>query len=117
MIMYSTKMQDIFRQAQFQAARFDSHCLETWHVLLAMVAVDNSLANMILSEYDAQVAIEEYEAAAILAMGKTPKEQLSRVDFRPQSKTLTNLLAFAQAIAKSLGIKKSALSMSYLLFY
>lgn len=59
-----------FRQAQFQAARFDSHCLETWHVLLAMVAVDNSLANMILSEYDAQVAIEEYEAAAILAMGK-----------------------------------------------
>ncbi|HEQ4790372.1 TPA: ATP-dependent Clp protease ATP-binding subunit [Streptococcus pyogenes] len=100
MIMYSTKMQDIFRQAQFQAARFDSHCLETWHVLLAMVAVDNSLANMILSEYDAQVAIEEYEAAAILAMGKTPKEQLSRVDFRPQSKTLTNLLAFAQAISQ-----------------
>ncbi|MFG6172164.1 ATP-dependent Clp protease ATP-binding subunit [Streptococcus pyogenes] len=100
MIMYSTKMQDIFRQAQFQAARFDSHCLETWHVLLAMVVVDNSLANMILSEYDAQVAIEEYEAAAILAMGKTPKEQLSRVDFRPQSKTLTNLLAFAQAISQ-----------------
>ncbi|HEP4468964.1 TPA: ATP-dependent Clp protease ATP-binding subunit [Streptococcus pyogenes] len=100
MIMYSTKMQDIFRQAQFQAARFDSHCLETWHVLLAMVAVDNSLANMILSEYDAQVAIEEYEAAAILAMGKTPREQLSRVDFRPQSKTLTNLLAFAQAISQ-----------------
>lgn len=100
MIMYSTKMQDIFRQAQFQAARFDSHYLETWHVLLAMVAVDNSLANMILSEYDAQVAIEEYEAAAILAMGKTPKEQLSRVDFRPQSKTLTNLLAFAQAISQ-----------------
>lgn len=100
MIMYSLKMQEIFRQAQFQAARFDSQYLETWHILLAMARVDHSLAGLVLSEFDAKVAVEEYEAAAILAMGKSPKDQVSHIDFRPQSKTLTNLLQFAQAISQ-----------------
>ncbi|MGT2919365.1 ATP-dependent Clp protease ATP-binding subunit [Streptococcus canis] len=100
MIMYSLKMQEIFRQAQFQAARFDSHYLETWHILLAMARVDQSLAGLVLSEFDAKVAVEEYEAAAILAIGKSPKDQVSHVDFKPQSKTLTNVLQFAQAISQ-----------------
>ncbi len=100
MIMYSLKMQEIFRQAQFQATRFDSQYLETWHILLAMARVDHSLAGLVLSEFDAKVAVEEYEAAAILAMGKSPKDQVSHIDFRPQSKTLTNLLQFAQAISQ-----------------
>ncbi|MGP6387750.1 ATP-dependent Clp protease ATP-binding subunit [Streptococcus dysgalactiae] len=100
MIMYSLKIQEIFRQAQFQAARFDSQHLETWHILLAMARVDHSLAGLVLSEFDAKVAVEEYEAAAILAMGKSPKDQVSHIDFRPQSKTLTNLLQFAQAISQ-----------------
>ncbi|MGT2935566.1 ATP-dependent Clp protease ATP-binding subunit [Streptococcus castoreus] len=98
MTTYSLKMQEIFQQAQFQAARFDSGHLETWHILLAMAAVDHSLANLVLSEFEAKIAVEEYEAAAILAMGKSPKDQRSDVDFKPQSKTLTELLTFAEAI-------------------
>lgn len=58
---YSLKMQDIFNQAQFQAERFDSPYLETWHILLAMVAVDHSLAAMVLSEFERKIRAEEYE--------------------------------------------------------
>lgn len=96
---YSLKMQDIFNQAQFQAERFDSPYLETWHILLAMVAVDHSLAAMVLSEFERKIRAEEYEAAAILAMGKSPKEVTS-VQFKPQSKALSEILAFAHAICQ-----------------
>ncbi|HEL0601199.1 TPA: ATP-dependent Clp protease ATP-binding subunit [Streptococcus equi subsp. zooepidemicus] len=99
MMTYSLKMQDIFNQAQFQAERFDSPYLETWHILLAMVAVDHSLAAMVLSEFERKIRAEEYEAAAILAMGKSPKEVTS-VQFKPQSKALSEILAFAHAICQ-----------------
>lgn len=98
-MIYSLKMQDIFNQAQFQAERFDSPYLETWHILLAMVAVDHSLAAMVLSEFERKIKAEEYEAAAILAMGKSPKEVTS-VQFKPQSKALSEILAFAHAICQ-----------------
>lgn len=98
-MIYSLKMQDIFNQAQFQAERFDSPYLETWHILLAMVAVDHSLAAMVLSEFERKIRAEEYEAAAILAMGKSPKEVTS-VQFKPQSKALSEILAFAHAICQ-----------------
>ena len=41
---YSLKMQEVFNVAQYQAARFESPYLESWHVLLAMVAVHDSVA-------------------------------------------------------------------------
>lgn len=62
MINYSNKMQEIFKHAQFQARRFESHYLETWHILLAMVAVENSLAGLVFSEFESKIAVEEYEA-------------------------------------------------------
>lgn len=99
---YSLKMQEIFKQAQFHAERFGSHYLESWHILLAMVAVDHSLANLVLSEFDQKIAVEEYEAAAILAMGKSPKE-VTDMSFKSQSKTLTEILQLAQAISQVTG--------------
>ncbi|MGT2729331.1 ATP-dependent Clp protease ATP-binding subunit [Streptococcus phocae subsp. salmonis] len=103
MMMYSKKMQDIFTQAQFQAERFDSQYLETWHVLLAMAATEQSLAGLVLSEFDHKIAVEEYEAAAILAIGKSPKSEVTQVAFKPQSKALSDLLAFARAICQVVG--------------
>lgn len=45
---YSLKMQEVFRLAQFEAARFESSYLESWHVLLAMVEIDSSVAGLSL---------------------------------------------------------------------
>lgn len=98
MIDYSIKMQTIFKQAQYQAARFDSPYLETWHLLLAMVLVNNSLAGIIFTEFESKVALEEYEAAAILAIGKAPNDDISDIEFKKQSKTLTQILYLADAI-------------------
>ncbi|MGT2807812.1 ATP-dependent Clp protease ATP-binding subunit [Streptococcus iniae] len=100
MINYSNKMQEIFKHAQFQAARFESHYLETWHILLAMVAVENSLAGLVFSEFESKIAVEEYEAAAILAMGKSPKESVRGFELKLQSKSLEHILNFANAISQ-----------------
>lgn len=48
---YSMKMQEVFSIAQYQAARFESPYLESWHVLLAMVAVHDSVAGLTFAEY------------------------------------------------------------------
>lgn len=45
---YSIKMQEVFSVAQYQAARFESPYLESWHVLLAMVAIHDSVAGLTL---------------------------------------------------------------------
>ncbi|MGT2887928.1 ATP-dependent Clp protease ATP-binding subunit [Streptococcus didelphis] len=100
MIDYSAKMQEIFKHAQFQAARFDSQYLETWHLLLAMVAVDNSIAGLIFSDFESKVALEEYEAAAILAVGKPPKDQIKDIYMRVQSRTLSQILEFSDLISQ-----------------
>lgn len=98
MINYSIKMQDIFKAAQFQAARFESQFLETWHLLLAMIKVDSSLAGLVFSDFETKIALEEYEAAAILAIGKSPNDDIKNVQLKGQSKALTTLLQFAEAI-------------------
>lgn len=98
MIDYSIKMQEIFKQAQYQAARFDSSYLETWHLLLAMVKTEDSLAGLVFSEFNSKIAVEEYEAAAILAMVKSPHDDIKEVHLLGQSKTLTNILKFSEMI-------------------
>lgn len=103
MIEYSPKMQEIFKQAQYQAARFDSQFLETWHLLLAMVVVESSLAGLVFNEFDGKIAVEEYEAAAILAMGKAPQDDIKELAFKGQSRTLTQILQFANAIRQVTG--------------
>ncbi|CAM4174114.1 ATP-dependent Clp protease ATP-binding subunit [Streptococcus penaeicida] len=103
MIEYSPKMQEIFKQAQYQAARFDSQFLETWHLLLAMVVVESSLAGLVFNEFDGKIAVEEYEAAAILAMGKAPQDEIKELAFKGQSRTLTQILQFANAIRQVTG--------------
>ncbi|MBA2795152.1 ATP-dependent Clp protease ATP-binding subunit [Streptococcus porcinus] len=106
MIDYSLKMQEIFKQAQYQAARFDSQYLETWHLLLAMVVVNNSLAGLVFNEFDDKVAIEEYEAAAILAMGQTPNDDVKEWTLKGQSRTLTKILQFSDAIRQVTGAQE-----------
>lgn len=105
MVDYSKKMRDIFQQAQYQAARYDSQFLETWHILLAMVKVENSLAGLVFSEFEHSIPMEEYEAAAILAMGKSPKEEVTKVPLRLQSWGLEAILAFAATIQEVTGAK------------
>ena len=100
---YSIKMQEVFSVAQYQAARFESPYLESWHVLLAMVAIHDSVAGLTFAEYQTKIAYEEYEAAAVLAIGKSPLTDVDRVHFVEQSKALSDVLAFAESICQVTG--------------
>ncbi|HEN2947317.1 TPA: ATP-dependent Clp protease ATP-binding subunit [Streptococcus agalactiae] len=100
---YSIKLQEVFRLAQFQAARYESHYLESWHLLLAMVLVHDSVAGLTFAEYEFEVAIEEYEAATILALGRAPKEEITDYQFLEQSSALKKILKLAENISIVVG--------------
>ncbi|HEO2709843.1 TPA: ATP-dependent Clp protease ATP-binding subunit [Streptococcus agalactiae] len=100
---YSIKLQEVFRLAQFQAARYESHYLESWHLLLAMVLVHDSVAGLTFAEYESEVAIEEYEAATILALGRAPKEEITNYQFLEQSPVLKKILKLAENISIVVG--------------
>ncbi|HFZ6328380.1 TPA: ATP-dependent Clp protease ATP-binding subunit [Streptococcus agalactiae] len=100
---YSIKLQEVFRLAQFQAARYGSHYLESWHLLLAMVLVHDSVAGLTFAEYESEVAIEEYEAATILALGRAPKEEITDYQFLEQSSALKKILKLAENISIVVG--------------
>lgn len=100
---YSIKLQEVFRLAQFQAARYESHYLESWHLLLAMVLVHDSVAGLTFAEYESEVAIEEYEAAIILALGRAPKEEITDYQFLEQSSALKKILKLAENISIVVG--------------
>ncbi|MCC9876159.1 ATP-dependent Clp protease ATP-binding subunit [Streptococcus agalactiae] len=97
------KLQEVFRLAQFQAARYESHYLESWHLLLAMVLVHDSVAGLTFAEYESEVAIEEYEAATILALGRAPKEEITDYQFLEQSSALKKILKLAENISIVVG--------------
>lgn len=97
---YSLKMQEVFRLAQFEAARFESSYLESWHVLLAMVEIDSSVAGLSFAEFEADVRFEDYQAAAILAIGKKPKSSSNDIMLLEQSHALKRTLAEAAAISQ-----------------
>ncbi|HHW3301449.1 TPA: ATP-dependent Clp protease ATP-binding subunit [Streptococcus agalactiae] len=100
---YSIKLQEVFRLAQFQAARYESHYLESWHLLLAMILVHDSVAGLTFAEYESEVAIEEYEAATILALGRAPKEEITNYQFLEQSPALKKILKLAENISIVVG--------------
>ncbi|HHV3430510.1 TPA: ATP-dependent Clp protease ATP-binding subunit [Streptococcus agalactiae] len=100
---YSIKLQEVFRLAQFQAACYESHYLESWHLLLAMVLVHDSVAGLTFAEYESEVAIEEYEAATILALGRAPKEEITNYQFLEQSPALKKILKLAENISIVVG--------------
>lgn len=100
---YSIKLQEVFRLAQFQAARYESHYLESWHLLLAMVLVHDSVAGLTFAEYESEVAIEEYEAATILSLGRAPKEEITNYQFLEQSPALKKILKLAENISIVVG--------------
>lgn len=100
---YSIKLQEVFRLAQFQAARYESHYLESWHLLLAMVLVHDSVAGLTFAEYESEVAIEEYEAATIVALGRAPKEEITDYQFLEQSSALKKILKLAENISIVVG--------------
>ncbi len=101
MYQYSLKMQEVFKLAQFEAARYDSTYLESWHLLLAMVQLDDTIAGMTFMEYEEDVRVPEYQAAAILMVGKSPKEKVEKVSFREQSHAVQGLMKDAFAISQA----------------
>ncbi|HBY91822.1 MAG TPA: chaperone protein ClpB [Streptococcus sp.] len=101
MTTYSRKMQAIFHRAQLEAERFGSPFLETWHVLLAMVEVPESVAYLTFTDFEDRIRAEEIETAAVLAMEKSPKDlsESDIIDLRAQSHALEAILQEAEGIA------------------
>ncbi len=101
MTIYSRKMQAIFHRAQLEAERFGSPFLETWHVLLAMVEVPESVAYLTFTDFEDRIRAEEIETAAVLAMEKSPKDlsESDIIDLRAQSHALEAILQEAEGIA------------------
>lgn len=110
---YSYKLQEVFSLAQYEAARYDSSYLETWHVLLAMVGIRDSIAGLTFAEYEDKVRFEDYESAAILVMDRSPRDNVA-VTFRPQSRALSEVLDLAQKIQKVTG--SEAVGTEHVLF-
>lgn len=94
-------MQAIFHRAQLEAERFGSPFLETWHVLLAMVEVPESVAYLTFTDFEDRIRAEEIETAAVLAMEKSPKDlsESDIIDLRAQSHALEAILQEAEGIA------------------
>lgn len=97
---YSLKMQEVFKLAQFEAARFESTYLESWHLLLAMVELDGTIAGLSFAEYEQGIRAEEYQAAAILLTEKSPKDKVTGINFLEQSLAVQRLMKEAAAISQ-----------------
>ncbi|MBM7642731.1 ATP-dependent Clp protease ATP-binding subunit [Streptococcus loxodontisalivarius] len=100
MTVYSHKMQEVFRLAQFHAQAFACDYLESWHVLLALVDSDETIAGLVFREYEDRIRHEEYMAAAILATEKEYDASRVETRFLPRSSGLESLERFAEGIAK-----------------
>lgn len=100
MVDYSLKMQGVFKEAQQHAQAFSCDYLETWHVFLALVNSGETIAGLTFREFEDDIALEEYVAAALLATDKPYQPQLTSPELRPQSQALEKLLGFAAQIAE-----------------
>lgn len=98
---YSLKMQEIFSRAQYQATRFQSQFLETWHVLLAMVDTDETVAHLALMDFADQIDLDEYEDAAVLVVRRKPLKAVKVQEILPASRALERILTHAGRIAQA----------------
>ncbi|MFC2401146.1 MAG: ATP-dependent Clp protease ATP-binding subunit [Streptococcus sobrinus] len=96
---YSLKMQEIFSRAQYQAARYQSQFLETWHLLLAMVDTDETVAHLALLDFADQIDLDEYEDATMLVIRRKPIKVAQLNQVLPTSRALERILAYATRIA------------------
>lgn len=95
---YSFKLEEVMRVAQFTAGRFGCLYLETWHVLLAMVRVYDSVAGLALAEFEEDIRMESYEAVACSATGLEPRHKIGNIVLLEQSRALKDLLREAETI-------------------
>ncbi|MGT2930002.1 ATP-dependent Clp protease ATP-binding subunit [Streptococcus dentasini] len=98
---YSLKMQEIFGRAQYQAARFQSQYLETWHILLAMADIDETVARLTLADFADKIDLDEYEDAATLIMRRKPLRTVNAQHILTASLGLRRVLDYAGQIAQA----------------
>ncbi len=96
---YSLKMQEIFSRAQYQAARYQSQFLESWHLLLAMVDTDETVAHLALMDFADKIDLDEYEDAAMLVIRRKPLKRAKSQEILPASRALERILTYAARIA------------------
>lgn len=98
---YSLKMQEIFSRAQYQAARYQSQFLESWHLLLAMVDTDETVAHLALMDFADKIDLDEYEDAAMLVIRRKPLKRAKSQEILPASRALERILTYAARIAEA----------------
>lgn len=73
---YSKKLQEILDFARFQAARYQTGQVASWHLLLSLVTIEDSVSSLVFSEFEDRIRFEEYEAATILVLEKVPAAEV-----------------------------------------
>lgn len=115
MKQYSIKLTEAHALAQDLASRYASKRLESWHLLLGMVAATDSMASLVLAEFEDRIAYDSYEAEAILTLGRSPKETATgQVQPLASSTGLQQLMADALAISDL--VKAPELGTEHVLF-
>ena len=103
MVRYSQKMQEVFGLSQVIATQFSCHLLESWHILLGLIASDETIAGLTFREFERESDENDYMAAAILASEKTFDETIKHVSLHEQSVATMDLLSFAEQISQITG--------------
>ncbi|MFC3928608.1 ATP-dependent Clp protease ATP-binding subunit [Streptococcus caprae] len=103
MSKFSIKLQEVFSLAQYHANRFESRYLESWHLLLAMAEIEDSIGGLSLAEYGAEVTSQDFEATIIMVLGKVPHPGIKDIQFLTRSLALDNTLRLAGSVAQVVG--------------
>lgn len=113
---YSLKLKDIIDFAQYQATRYKSQHIETWHLLLAMVAVHDSVAGLVFAEFEGTLSYQDVELAALRVLQRQPElERPQCIEaLLPYSRASRLLFSDAREIADLLGDKE--IGSQHLLF-
>ncbi|MGT2895205.1 ATP-dependent Clp protease ATP-binding subunit [Streptococcus entericus] len=113
---YSLKLKEILDFAQYQATRYKSQSIESWHLLLAMVVIPDSVASLAFAEFDDVVSYKEFEAVALHVLEKQPELRRPKSAKRllPLSKGSRLLFQDAEQIATLVNDKE--IGSQHLLF-
>ncbi|MGQ7355996.1 ATP-dependent Clp protease ATP-binding subunit [Streptococcus suis] len=100
----SKGLKRVFEDAQLIAQRYSSDLLETWHVLLAFVINQDTVAGAVLADYPPSVA--DYEHATFVVTEKVYQEDIESFKVLPSSKRLDEKAANAKTIAQAVKAKE-----------
>lgn len=111
----SLKLQEIEALAQYHAMRYGSDRLESWHLIMAMAFVHDSVAGMVFSEFESQLSYDDIEQTTLRVVDRDSEVEMSdNMAEVPLSRACQLLFSDARKIAELIGDKE--LGSQHMLF-